>query len=360
MRFEKLLINNVEKTQLDMVDFAVFHVRLPLDSLNDVTFHLNDSTLEWHEISRPDLPKGTYWFAVYADLTSLHLFFENQFCLRIRGEDFAKEKLLVTESEIDRLRVVRKDILQKRKKLKAITLTKKIQKGKIFSIDQSRHNPALSLKSDKVSTHAYAPKLMSILRDLPADALVLDVGAGFRFRHHPQIVTLEIFDYPSTDVISFGDNIPFETASFDCIYTNAVLEHVENPFAVAREIGRVLKPGGVLYSSIPFLQVEHGYPFHYFNATRAGHRKLFEDDFDIQSVTVGPAGHPWHIIMRSLGLLRSGIPGDRRDDFNKLTVGEILNGSYRYWVESQFGECSEEIMWRLAGSTVISAKRKTD
>lgn len=46
-----------------------------------------------------------------------------------------------------------------------------------------------------------------------------------------------------------GLNLPFEDDSFDCVFTYAVLEHVENLQKTLSEIGRVLKRGGVLFVS---------------------------------------------------------------------------------------------------------------
>jgi ubiquinone/menaquinone biosynthesis C-methylase UbiE len=41
-------------------------------------------------------------------------------------------------------------------------------------------------------------------------------------------------------------DLPFPASSFDAVYTCAVLEHLEDPVQALREIGRVLKPGGIV------------------------------------------------------------------------------------------------------------------
>jgi 2-polyprenyl-6-hydroxyphenyl methylase/3-demethylubiquinone-9 3-methyltransferase len=52
-------------------------------------------------------------------------------------------------------------------------------------------------------------------------------------------------------VIDDSGDLPFETASFDAAVSVEVLEHLFAPQETAREILRVLKPGGVLFATVP-------------------------------------------------------------------------------------------------------------
>lgn len=133
--------------------------------------------------------------------------------------------------------------------------------------DGWRLSPLLSQKQDPVSAHFYGPSIQRFLKALGPQAMVLDAGAGYRKLPYENVINLEIYDYPSTDVLATGDQLPFEECVFDAVLSLAVLEHVRDPFANAREIQRVLKPGGKVLAMVPFLQAEHGYPSHYFNAT---------------------------------------------------------------------------------------------
>lgn len=45
--------------------------------------------------------------------------------------------------------------------------------------------------------------------------------------------------------------LPYDDASFDLVYSNWVFEHVENPQVVARELLRVVKPGGYICAITP-------------------------------------------------------------------------------------------------------------
>ena len=50
-------------------------------------------------------------------------------------------------------------------------------------------------------------------------------------------------------VIGDGMRLPFADASFDVAYSSNVLEHVVDPWAMADEMVRVTKPGGLVYIS---------------------------------------------------------------------------------------------------------------
>jgi SAM-dependent methyltransferase len=72
-----------------------------------------------------------------------------------------------------------------------------------------------------------------------------------------------------------GERLPFDDASFDFVYCKQVLEHVRRPAALLADVGRVLRPGGVLAGSTSQLE-----PFHSlstWNYTPYGLRLLLED-----------------------------------------------------------------------------------
>jgi SAM-dependent methyltransferase len=87
------------------------------------------------------------------------------------------------------------------------------------------------------------------------------------------------------DILSPLHAIPVAAEHFDCIICNAVLEHVENPELVLVEFYRVLKSGGYLYLSVPFLQPEHLDPTDFQRYTKDGLRSLVErHGFDVLKV----------------------------------------------------------------------------
>ena len=98
---------------------------------------------------------------------------------------------------------------------------------------------------------------------------VLDVGCGNRPYEQlfdaSEYVGLEI-DTPenrltkTADVYYSGTVFPFEPNSFDSVVCNQVFEHIFEPEAFLREIGRVLKNQGRLLLTVPFVWDEHEQP----------------------------------------------------------------------------------------------------
>lgn len=117
------------------------------------------------------------------------------------------------------------------------------------------------------------------------DALFLDIGCGFRTRLFSNCLYLEVYPSLTADVVyEAGAPLPFESSSLDGVGCFAVLEHVQRPWELVDEIWRVLRTGGKAFIVYPFLQPYHGYPHHYFNATRQGLRSLFEERFSIDQI----------------------------------------------------------------------------
>lgn len=90
-------------------------------------------------------------------------------------------------------------------------------------------------------------------------------------------VNLDIdFARPGLDVVADAHFLPFKDASFDIVYSIAVLEHVKKPWVVADEIARILRPGGHVVLELPFLNVIHD-KHDYFRFTDRGIRSMFDD-----------------------------------------------------------------------------------
>ena len=107
------------------------------------------------------------------------------------------------------------------------------------------------------------------------DKLYADIGAGLRTEVFDNCLYVEVYPSLTTDVVIPPDcKLPFKSASLDGIGCFAVLEHVRWPWIMAAEFARVVKPGGKIFIDWPFLAPLHGYPSHYYNATREGLRAM--------------------------------------------------------------------------------------
>lgn len=67
-----------------------------------------------------------------------------------------------------------------------------------------------------------------------------------------------------------------EPASFDLIICCSVLEHVKKPWLMAEHLQSLLKPGGALYLSVPWVWKYHAYPDDYFRYSWRGIETLFD------------------------------------------------------------------------------------
>ena len=96
-----------------------------------------------------------------------------------------------------------------------------------------------------------------VLQSLSADAIVLDLGCAagsFPMAEACTIVRLDL-EIPKSRAPNFvqadASGLPFRSQCFDAIVSNHSLEHFENLAGALEEIRRVIKPGGVLYVSVP-------------------------------------------------------------------------------------------------------------
>lgn len=119
-----------------------------------------------------------------------------------------------------------------------------------------RPNPGRTLV---VGSHVYEGK--PDRRTLYADAVGVDMIAG------PGVDVVGNLEGPLTGWL--------RTRSFDHIECMSVLEHSRRPWLLAANLERLLKPGGSIFVSVPFVWRCHGYPDDYWRLTPNGLRSIF-------------------------------------------------------------------------------------
>ncbi len=116
--------------------------------------------------------------------------------------------------------------------------------------------------------------------------LVLDIGGGRRRGSftRPEAATWLVLDSGRDfrpHILGDAQSIPIRSNSIDCIKCTELLEHVEYPERVIAEISRVLKPGGTLILSTPFIFAIHSDPFDFQRFTDQKLTRMLEDSFKI-------------------------------------------------------------------------------
>lgn len=152
---------------------------------------------------------------------------------------------------------------------------------------------------------------------------LIDLGCGdmpFRAFVAGQVTAYDSLDFfpRRADVTYVGDiqdMAAVPSAAYDTAVCVEVLEHVPDPFRAAREIWRVLRPGGVLVLSVPHLSRLHDEPHDYYRYTRHGVRRLLEQA-GFELVTLEKRGGLFsfigHQVSTTLLGLTWGVPGLRQ------------------------------------------------
>ena len=122
---------------------------------------------------------------------------------------------------------------------------------------------------------------------------VLDVGSGVKpyypfFADAAEYVGMDVKENVDADLVGSADAIPVEDGRFDVVLCTQVLEHVDDPAAVVRELSRVTAPGGRVLASTHGVMLYHPNPQDLWRWTHTGLQRLFEHGGDWSGVTVEP------------------------------------------------------------------------
>ena len=125
-------------------------------------------------------------------------------------------------------------------------------------------------------------RLQSILGRLDFEetngSRLLDFGGVGRYRHWlppGRLVKLDLDPHHQPDVVGRAESAPLRDGSFDLILSTEMLEHCPEPALVADESHRLLRKGGTVVLTTPFIYIVHGWPEDYYRYTASGLKHLF-------------------------------------------------------------------------------------
>lgn len=147
------------------------------------------------------------------------------------------------------------------------------------------------------------------------------VGVDIEISGHPD-------DKKTADVYFDGINLPFEEGSFDGVLASEVLEHVFTIDACLKEIFRVLKPGGRVLATCPFVWPLHEQPYDFARYTPHALKHLVEQ-VGFKIVLSERRGTPIEtigqlLIVEIVPRVINGLPGPGR---LRAQLGVFLTGS---------------------------------
>ena len=137
--------------------------------------------------------------------------------------------------------------------------------------------------------------------------MMLDVGCGTRRYELVFTETVDSYiglDWPEIkdralpDVVGDAMKIPFKSDSFDVVLATELMEHLPSPHTFLMEVKRVLREGGALILSVPFMEPIHEAPRDFYRFTPFSLRLLLEEHgFSIRKIW--NKGGWWSVVLGS-------------------------------------------------------------
>jgi SAM-dependent methyltransferase len=153
---------------------------------------------------------------------------------------------------------------------------------------------------------------------------LLDVGCGnqpYRPWYQPLVQSVVGVDVTGPDSLSaraYAECLPFSGSTFDTVLMTEVLEHVGNAAAAVNEAARVLRSGGHLLVTVPFLYPTHEAPYDFHRFTHYGLVDTLQRA-PLEVITVDAKGGVGVLAAHYATLgLRLGLMSARREDGSSL------------------------------------------
>lgn len=150
------------------------------------------------------------------------------------------------------------------------------------------------------------------------DSKLLKLNLGGGKKALTGTVNVDLLKEPTTDIVHDLNVFPYPFSADSACYCNMdnVLEHLNNPVAVLKELHRVMSDGGVLEIYVPYFKSDGAYQdpthkhwfqenyFDYFNGRHGLHYEVGNLDFEIiqKKIYTRKTGvrHNWRLLLRKI------------------------------------------------------------
>ena len=166
-----------------------------------------------------------------------------------------------------------------------ICLIKEQERGKDLGDDKFYEENPFGLRnwSDPKEVEEGVEKDMKrILKDMPEDAKIADIGAGTgRISNYMSmkgfknvvsvdysLVSIKMINENSNNLCIWGNNLslPLQSDAFDFVISTGVIHHTPKPELALSECARIVKPGGRFYLKLRNIHSPYGYLFKTYGA----------------------------------------------------------------------------------------------
>jgi len=134
-------------------------------------------------------------------------------------------------------------------------------------------------------------RVKKIIKKLVREGEIIGINLGSgTSRFDESIINVDFAAYQNVNVVADITDLPFRDSTFDLAILTEVIEHTENPNMLVSEISRVMKKGGVLVLTSPFMIGYHASPDDFQRFTLSGLRSLLSEFSIIEARAFGPTG----------------------------------------------------------------------
>lgn len=118
---------------------------------------------------------------------------------------------------------------------------------------------------------------------------------------------------PNVPIVDVHDLSIFPRNFYDFVVLDEILEHVARPWEAVDEIHRILKPGGCLITSSPFLIAVHKVPNDYWRFTKDGIEVLLKKFSNVKTYSWGNSSAVTYLMKGMMVSVRDAMEASQFD-----------------------------------------------